>query len=513
MATPGTSLIGHGARNRALGNQSGDGLLRTWFIARSVVPDDLTQGVGVGSFPFFTGDVAWLEDATSIVPDIEISDPTGVLDGLDPLLPQGVGDTYRLRGATSAGRGVHHRPDDIAYEAYAYGATMRPGVTIFHAVYQQGEGSSPNHFHWYGDDTYNCQIGLSCYGGLQDSVGGDRLGDEPNDVKLFFGGAVVKTPTAAHFVPYASMGVVVKEPWNGVKRDPGSRICPPYQGAAGGLGGCGPLMTIDGREVDLFVTMTGTRPGSILEIGDDFVFTGQAWPTLDVKVKITVTSPSGVRRVFRDRASKVGYIDGDDARFGVTEIGIYTVHVSATQDRAVPSTGIAPDPAIIADGTTTLTEHGYTDPLSAVLGTADSTYRFFVAPPATADMTDTEIIASWGSSAFLDDLNVHVTPPAGTTRLHWVVTAPGVVIDSRSMRVRSRDPITIALNRQQLLSRGLDSIVLGADSLEISLFNDGPAPTARALNLRGLWPLGTDPEAWTMDCPTCPASGWWTEAR
>ncbi len=41
--------------------------------------------------------------------------------------------------------------------------------------------------------------------------GSDIKGDEEGDVKLLFGGAVLKNGDQQHFVPYASMAVIVEE--------------------------------------------------------------------------------------------------------------------------------------------------------------------------------------------------------------------------------------------------------------------------------------------------------------
>jgi hypothetical protein len=334
---------------------------------------------------------------------------------------------------------------------------------------------------------------LTCYGAWNTDELGGREGDEEGDVKLFFGGAVVKTEKEQHFVPYASMAVIIQS--DGI----GNRLCPPYQGAAGGLAACGPIMTIEGREVDLFVTPTGTRPGSVLEVGDTFVFSGQVWPTLDVAVEVEVTTPSGQVHTFSGRASSVGFIDAEGKKFTVTEPGLYTVHVKLVQDRPLPSTGLAPDPPIIADGLTTMEEYDYAAPLSAILGSPDSTYRFVVAERRDDLVIETRFDLSTGM------LGGNISPPVPTSvvvtfdlpdvaeSLRYTVTIPGLLIrDEEVSEPATR--VTVALNQKDLYSQGYTNVVLGADSMEITLVGKLEGEWfAKALNLRGVSPLGGSP--------------------
>ena len=496
VATPNTPLIAHGQRDVNIGEQTGDLFARTWYIARSLIGDASTFAPVGAAYPFFRGDVIWLEDRSPISPTITLEDPTGLLDSLAPELANAEAcrglascDSRKLNGRTGEGLGVHHRPDAVDYHAYWYSSSMRADGHVFHAAASDAD-AAPTHIQWYGADTYNCQIGTACFSSFRSDATDERNGDEEGDVKLLFGGAVVRDGTDAHFVPYASMAVLIKNPVGGVLRDPlGTRLCPPYQGAAGGLGTCGSLLVHDGHEVDLFVTPTGVRPGDILEVGDDFVFSGQAWPTLDVKARITLTMPTGATRVVRDRANAVGYIDGSSNRIQMTEPGIYTVHVSLTQDRVVPSTGLAPDPAIVADGRTTLTEHGYTEPLSAILGSPDSTYRFFVAAPDVTDTLET-VVEPDGSS--IDAIDLTIVAPPDTDEFSYILRGPGLVVaerlDVESGRAR------ISLDQAALDARGFSHIIVGLDELQLTILRRvGERWLGSTVSLRGMWPLGTAP--------------------
>ena len=517
VATPNTSLIAHGERNRQLANIPGDSTLRTWFFTRTFDPncgeaacDPIVNpdARSVGNYPFFRGDVAWLADMSPIGPSITLQDPAGLLDTIAPQVATATNwcsrtycatadDMKQLSITTTAGSGGHHRPDAVDSWAYWYTSSIRhDGIHVDHTVSELAS----EHNHWYGHDSYNCQIGLTCYDAWNNGPLGDRNGDEEGDVKLFFGGAVIKAGGQQHFVPYASMGVIVPQAISqgggsyllGDER--GNRVCPPYQGAAGGLATCGPLLTVDGREVDLFVTPTGTRPGSVLELGDTFVFSGQAWPTLDVGITVTITSPSGQVRTFDGRASSVGYIDAQGKSFTVDEPGAYTVHVALTQDRPVPSTGLAPDPPIVADGRTVLSQHGYAAPLSAILGSSDSTYTFFVAEPRDDIDVSTNIdLTRLTQKPVPGTIDVTFQVPAGASSLRYTVGIKGLVIMDQTVTA-SGGQVTIRLDQSLLYSQGRTGVVLGADSIEITLAGEiGGQWFAESLNLRGLSPLGGEP--------------------
>ncbi len=531
VATPNTAIVAHAERNSELAKATGDQMLRTWFFNRTVDPAcgeaacdaivaDGARGIG---YPFFSGDVVWVADMTPLNPVITVDGPASLLTSLAPQLqpqdycypesalhPPGcveASDTNRLYSDTNNGSGVHHRQNDVASWAYWYSTSMRPDVSVFSAV---AEGRGGVHNTWYGHDTYNCQIGLTCRDSYftpeQGGRGGsDTRGDEEGDVKLLFGGAVLKNGNQAHFVPYASMAVIVKEAESTnsggflLRDDKGNRICPPYQGAAGGLGTCGPLLTHQGRQVDLFITPTGTRPGSVLEPGDRFTYSGQAWPTLDVAVEVTVTDPDGEILRFTDRANTVGYIGADTMSFIVEKPGVYEVHVSATQDQPVPSTGLIPDPVLVADGRTTMDVYGYQHPLSAVLGNDDSTYRFYVVDIVGNAMIGSETsvlhgnpgpdsIFGWAGN-YVEKIVFTYELPLGVTKGHYNITAPGLIIDEGP--ITGSGTFTVEVDQNELYDAGFTQIILGADTLQLSIaYETDSGWQARTLNQRGFSPLG-----------------------
>ena len=515
VATPNTPIVAHAKRNAELARGAGDSTLRTWFFNRTVDPacgeaacDEIVapgaRGIG---YPFFSGDVVWVADMTPLSPSVSVDGPPALLASIAPQLNTEnycfvdgcveASDTNLLQSATAGGSGVHQRPDDVTSWAYWYSTSVKPDVSVFSAV---GEGGGGVHNTWYGHDTYSCQIGLPCRGFYftpeQGGRGGsDTRGDEEGDVKLLFGGAVLKNGDQQHFAPYATMAVIVKEAERNdsggyTLRDPkGNRICPPYQGAAGGLGTCGPLLTNRGRDVDLFITPTGTRPGSVLEPGDLFTFSGQAWPTLDVAVEVTVTTPSGGTREFSNRANVVGYIDPVGMSFVVDEPGVYEVHVAATQDRALPSTGLAPDSTFVADGRTTMGVYGYDHPLSAVLGSLDSTYTFYVVGSRGDSPIESEVGFGYGTAGeFVKGISFEMDLPDAVGEAHYSLTAPGLVIGEATV---AGSRVAIALTQQELYDAGFDQIILGADTLQLSIaYETADGWEAQILNQRGFSPLG-----------------------
>jgi len=515
VATPDTPVVAHAERNSQLARGAGDMTLRTWFFNRTVDPacgeaacDEIVAPGARGiEYPFFSGDIVWVADMTPLTPAVTIDGPPGLLQEIAPQLQPTsycfdhgcvvADDTIRLYSDASVGSGIHNNPEAVTSWSYWYSTSVRPDVSVFSAV---GEGRGGLHNTWYGHDTYSCQIGLTCRDNyFSPQAGGrggsDTKGDEEGDVKLLFGGAVIKSGDEQHFAPYASMAVIVKEAERNdsggytLRDEKGNRICPPYQGAAGGLGTCGPLLTHRGREVDLFITPTGTRPGSVLEPGDRFVYSGQAWPTLDIAVEVTVTSPSGVTRVFQNRANVVGYVGPAGMSFVVDEPGVYEVHVSATQDRALPSTGLAPDSTFVADGSTTMDVYGYEHPLSAVLGSNDSTYRFYVvdSKAATPIRSRTSVSDSRGGS-YVEGITFQYEIPEGVTEAHYSLTTPGLLVHQETV---SGDSVDIALGQQYLYDLGFTEIILGADTLQLSIaYETADGWAAQILNQRGFSSLG-----------------------
>ncbi len=115
------------------------------------------------------------------------------------------------------------------------------------------------------------------------------MGDLPGDLKWEFGGAVFRVPGLGlnEYAVYSSLWVLLPDD------DPvGARVTPPFQSAAGGMNG-GPIMTLQGEDINMLFLPKGVRPGDILEVGDTVAFSGHVGPPLDSRVEVTITPPSG----------------------------------------------------------------------------------------------------------------------------------------------------------------------------------------------------------------------------
>jgi hypothetical protein len=143
----------------------------------------------------------------------------------------------------------------------------------------------------------------------------------------------------------------------------GSRVMPPFSGP--GNGGWttegGPILTLKGDDIQMFILPTGTRPGSALEIGDTFHFAGHIMPTLDSMVAYTVTAPSGALFLRGGQANSIGYFYDPGDNITVNEPGIWSVDVSIWHDgQCSGGATIAPYPS------------------GDVLGSENSRYWFYV---------------------------------------------------------------------------------------------------------------------------------------
>ena len=117
----------------------------------------------------------------------------------------------------------------------------------------------------------------------------------------------------------------------------GNRVTPPFPGASGGPNG-GPLLTIHGRDYDMFVTPTGVLPGTVCQVGDRFSYSGYVWPTVPAEVAWSVTGPDEEARSFQTVASRVGYFHDPATDYTLTKPGLYAHRVELTY-RGLTSAG------------------------------------------------------------------------------------------------------------------------------------------------------------------------------
>ena len=347
VASASPTMIAHGRRGedtQPIAEQ------RAWFTRLSTgIP---AQGNGHINFPYHSGDIIWAANDDSAGPAVTVQDLDGQIADLlqeraaqdDPGIQarQITGD-LPLIVSTSTGVDAALDPGAIDQWGYAYFAAERPGVRVREVV---GTDTTKSPY-WRFEDLYVAQRGMGAEGDL------------PNDIKWMFGAAVFKRPSLGigEVAIYGSLWVEIDDD------DPiGTRVFPPFQGAAGGPDG-GPIMTLQGQEIDLFLMPTAVRPGTVLEVGDRFVFAGQVGPTLASKVTTRVTSPSGRVREISGQANSIGYFSDPAGDFLVDEPGVWSVEVQVLHD-GMTSAGPVEAPY----------------PTGGVLGSANGRFQVYVVP-------------------------------------------------------------------------------------------------------------------------------------
>jgi uncharacterized protein (TIGR03437 family) len=212
-------------------------------------------------------------------------------------------------------------------------------------------------------------------------------------------------------------------------------------------------MKLKGKEIDLFIHLTGVRPGTVLEPGDNFSIAGAIGPPLPALVATTVTAPSGSARQFSGRANRVGYYYRPEHDFAVQEPGIYTVDVRVT-----------------FDGQTSAGRVSAPFPGGDVLGSANGRFFVYVVPRASAplavNLPETAIIAPPGQ------LDITASAPAGLslTSGHVTTMMPGFLLQTNNLAGSAGsisyryDPATLARDFPNL------DLSPPADVITISLF-------------------------------------------
>ena len=339
---------------------------RQWFVF-----DSRPLGVGESNThigpPYQTGDVSWmlaeeLDRSNSAMTAFytifdkngefkdRVSNRLSAYSGLD-LDNTGLPFVSTTNLKTASGSAINpffelDNSDD--HWAYYYNASERPGISAREHI---GQLSTRDNY-WRFSDTYNHQLG----NGFQ--------GDNPNDFKFVFGGGVYRIPKTAenHYLAYGSFWIHLP-----ADDETGGRIMPPFQGASGGPSG-GALLTLLGKEVDIFFHPMGVRPGSILEVGDTAAFSGQIAPTLPSDVSIRVTTPSNEIKIIQGTANKIGYFYKPNTNFLITEPGIYDVDITVTH-RGMTSSGVVEPPY----------------PVGGILGEDVHSYKFYAVTKESAE--------------------------------------------------------------------------------------------------------------------------------
>ena len=475
------TIVAHGRR----GIDSQETIGPQWFTR-----DQL--GIPVGGnhvpLPFQSGDVQWLENADSAIPLLTFHDPSRQLTALlrqrgsdyIPLQPPGsfaervvVGETP-LFSSRPDGRDPHHDLSKVDLWAYSYRSSQRPLVRVREEI---SEDSIPNPY-WRFDDLYANQIGVG------------QHGDLPGDFKFQYGAAVLHGSALdqSHYAIHGSLFVLVLDD------DPdGTRTFPPFQGNGGGPSG-GPLFTLKDEEIDLFIHLTGVRPGSVLETGNTFALVGAIGPTLPAQVTYTVTVPDGSRQTFSGVANEIGYYYEPDDNFIVDQPGRYTVDLQVTYD-----------------GSTSAGQVTAPFPQGDVLGTARGHFSVYVVSPHSmpleVDMPRHDFLTAPAG------FTVTASTPTGMTLTdgHMTALIPGVVLEDEPLSVRNNgltygyDPVGLAAG-VPILDVERNGQPVAADVVTVSLFGEGtdsegqPHYAARVVTLHGpeflnLAPVAPDPNA------------------
>jgi len=238
-------------------------------------------------------------------------------------------------------------------------------------------------------------------------------GDQPNDFKFQYVGVVYRDLDSGHneYLGQGSGWIFIPD------EDPaGSRVMPPFAGP--GNGGWttegGPILTLQGEEIHIFILPTGTRPGAVLQAGDVFRFAGHVMPTLDSRVAVTVTAPGGQRYVGGGRANYVGYVYDPDDDFIVDEPGLWAVDARVWHDGQ-------------CSGGTTVPPY----PSGDVLGSEAGRYWFYVVP-ASSPRLDVSSPAP-GFLSFEDGvkpITVTGSVPAGLSgaTVDYTISMPGYIL-------------------------------------------------------------------------------------
>jgi hypothetical protein len=361
-------------------------------------------------------------------------------------------------------------PEQVDQLAYSYRSSQRPGVRVREMVSEDNQNGG----YWRLDTLYDDQLGVGI------------LGDQVNDFKFQYLGAVYRDLQSEHN-EYLAQG----SGWIFIPEDDarGSRLMPPFAGP--GNGGWttegGPILTLKGQDIHMFILPTGVRPGAILEEGDIFHFGGHLMPTLDSQVAVTVTAPSGAEYYLDGQASKIGIFYDPTDDFEVGEPGLWTVDVQVWHDGQI-GTGQAVDcdPAAPFDPARPC-------PSGDVLGSANGRYDFYVVPAGTEPLGLTApspgFLRFWGA---VSPITISGLVPGGLSdvAVDYTISMPGVILQEGQATVDgstfsfSYDPVALHQDFPNLDLIGRDQSVPGlSDTIAIGILlkgDDGSKTVFRA---------------------------------
>jgi hypothetical protein len=392
VAPPNPPIVAHGHRGPEMLMLDG---LQWFYKSQTGVPSNGPDHV---PFPMQSGDVVWLQLDDAASPTVTFQDLTTGLGSLVSSRPNPAGPFEGPLGMNPLaisrpdGQEPHLDASKVDLWGYAYSSVQLPLVRVREEI-AGGMMASP---YWRLHEQNAHQLGS------------DAAGDMANNFKFQYGAVVLRGPAVGKpiYDIYGSLLVIVPVP----DKDPmaGTRVFPPFQGNGGGPSG-GPLFRFNGKDIDMFLHLTGLRPGSVLETGDTAVFAGAVAPALPAIVKYTVTAPDGTSTAYSGRANKVGYYYHPENDFAVTQPGIYTVDLRVIYDGRT-SAGVVSNPL----------------PSGDVLGAENGHFSFYVtprgAPPLSTDLAPSAMLSQ-------RPLDIHVTAANG----HVTAMVPGFVLESRAI--------------------------------------------------------------------------------
>jgi hypothetical protein len=488
MTPPGQAdLIAHGRR----GLDSLQYIPTHWFV----ISRDLTIPAGAISHslnPYYNGDILWsrMSDGAyggdSLIMGTSVQDNVGVIEAAVLARANHVGPPLSSPGtlserfsnseiplfiSTRSGRAPEFVlgkigeiiPGDVDQIAYSYRSSQRPGVRVREVVAEDGQSGG----YWRLDTLYDDQLGV----GVQ--------GDQPNDFKFQYVGAVYRDFDTGHN-EYLGQG----SGWIFIPEDDltGSRVMPPFAGP--GNGGWttegGPILTLLGEDVHIFILPTGVRPGGVLEVGDTFHFAGHIMPTLDSQVAVTVTAPSGTPHIGGGQANHVGYFydPGDD--FVVDEAGLWSVDVRVWHDGQ-------------CSGGSTVPPY----PSGDVLGSEEGRYWFYAVPSESLRLGVTSPLPgflSFDGAVTPITITGSVPPGLSGVMVDYTISMPGYILQHGQVTPSGSafqvvfDPVTLHQDFPNLDLTGRDSWSQAglSDTLAIGLLlqgQDGSGKVYRATTI------------------------------
>jgi hypothetical protein len=412
MTPPGEAeLVAHGRR----GLDSLEYVPASWFVASQdlQIPDG---AISHAFNPYYGGDILWSRmsdgpyggDALLIVGTVQdtVGDIQAAIESRLDVDPDNPEMQERLDAgelplfiSTASGRSPLAFPEEIDLAGYAYRSSQRPGVRVRELVTQDWQDGG----YWRLDTLYDDQPGVGI------------LGDQPNDYKFQYVGAVYRDLVSGHneYVGQGTGWVFIPDD------DPvGTRAMPPYAGPGNGgwttLGG--PILRLGGEDIHVLLVPTGARPGTVLHQGDTLHFAGHIMPTLPSQVAVTITAPSGTVHELDGEANPVGYYYVSTDDIVIDEPGPWSVEVTVWHDGQ-------------CSGGSTVPPY----PTGSTLGSADGTYWIYVPSP---DAPPLEI--GWPRPGFLRIRNQvgpmtvrgAVPDDLEDVTVHYTIAMPGQVLES-----------------------------------------------------------------------------------